>query len=97
MGADWRRRPSTWLGGRRVCGNPDRRARNANPNADDHGTAQPTAAPVVSPATGAMLSPVRGPTAFLWWRPEVAHRDLQLMREGGFNWVKQAFLLLGNN
>ena len=53
--------------------------------------AQPTAAPVISPATGAMLSPDFGGQAFLWWRPEVAHRDLQLMREGGFNWVKQAF------
>jgi polysaccharide biosynthesis protein PslG len=38
-----------------------------------------------------MLSPDFGAQAFLWWRPEVAERDLKLMQEGGFNWVKQAF------
>lgn len=29
--------------------------------------------------------------AFLWWRPEVASRDLQAIREAGFTWVKQDF------
>jgi len=29
--------------------------------------------------------------AFLWWRAEVAQRDLELVREAGFRWVKQAF------
>ena len=29
--------------------------------------------------------------AFLWWRPEVAQRDMELIRDAGFGWVKQAF------
>ena len=41
------------------------------------------------PAT--MESPDFGTQAFLWWRPEVAERDLNLLREGGFHWVKQTF------
>jgi hypothetical protein len=41
------------------------------------------------PAT--MQSPDFGAQAFLWWRPEVRDRDLNLMRDAGFNWVKQAF------
>jgi hypothetical protein len=36
-----------------------------------------------------MASPDFGVQAFLWWRPEVADRDLQLVRDAGFNWVKQ--------
>lgn len=54
--------------------------------------ATPAPAPAVSsfqPAT--MLSPDFGAQAFLWWRPEVSKRDLELMREAGFNWVKQTF------
>ncbi len=38
-----------------------------------------------------MSSPDFGGQAFLWWREEVAHRDLELMKDSGFNWVKQAF------
>ena len=41
------------------------------------------------PAT--MTSPDFGAQAFLWWRPEIADRDLDLMQEAGFRWVKQAF------
>ncbi len=29
--------------------------------------------------------------AFLWWRPETAWRDLDLVRAAGFDWVKQIF------
>ena len=52
--------------------------------------APPTATqrPPVSPG---MASPDYGIQAFLWWRPEVAHRDLGLVRDGGFTWVKQWF------
>lgn len=32
-----------------------------------------------------------GAQAFLWWKEEVADRDLQLMQDGAFNWVKQTF------
>ncbi len=56
--------------------------------------AQPTSAPAQTggnylPAT--MSSPDYGAQAFLWWREEIAQRDLRLMDEAGFNWVKQAF------
>lgn len=67
--------------------------------------AKPTAAapaataipPTAKPATalpapaGEMGSPAIGVQAFLWWRPEVADRDLNLVKEGGFTWVKQYF------
>lgn len=38
-----------------------------------------------------MSSPDYGVQAFLWWRPEVADRDLGLIKDAGFNWVKQMF------
>jgi hypothetical protein len=38
-----------------------------------------------------MGSPDYGMQAFLWWRPEAAHRDLGLSRDAGFTWVKQSF------
>jgi hypothetical protein len=38
-----------------------------------------------------MASPDYGIQAFMWWRPEVAHRDLGLIRDAGFTWVKQWF------
>jgi hypothetical protein len=55
-------------------------------------------APADAPAAGSgaylpatMTSPDYGAQAFLWWRSEIADRDLDLMREAGFNWVKQTF------
>ena len=36
-------------------------------------------------------SPEYGMQAFLWWRSEVADRDLQLIQDAGFGWVKQIF------
>lgn len=36
-----------------------------------------------------MASPDFGIQAFMWWRPEVADRDLQKIKEAGFTWVKQ--------
>ena len=55
----------------------------------------PTTASSGPPAGGylpaTMTSPDFGAQAFLWWKPEVAQRDLELMKEGGFNWVKQSF------
>jgi len=38
-----------------------------------------------------MSSPEYGMQAFLWWRPEVASRDLQVIRDAGFTWVKVGF------
>lgn len=43
----------------------------------------------VAPVT--MRSPDFGTQAFLWWDPEVAQRDLDLVKDAGFTWVKQAF------
>ncbi len=50
-----------------------------------------TAAPRPATATGKMLSPDYGAQAFLWWREDVADRDLTLMKNAGFRWVKQWF------
>lgn len=36
-------------------------------------------------------SPEFGIQAFLWWKPEIALRDLELIQEMEFGWVKQAF------
>lgn len=49
------------------------------------------AAPPGSFLPATMASPDFGGQAFLWWRPEVADRDLKLMNEAGFTWVKQTF------
>jgi len=49
----------------------------------------PTSRPPSSPPK--MASPDYGIQAFLWWQPEVAHRDLGLIRDAGFTWVKQWF------
>lgn len=56
---------------------------------------QPTSAPAggvagnFAPAT--MSSPDFGAQVFVWWREEIRDRDLDLMKEAGFNWIKQAF------
>ncbi|MDH4135136.1 MAG: LysM peptidoglycan-binding domain-containing protein [Anaerolineae bacterium] len=47
--------------------------------------------PVPGPKPIRMNSPEYGMQAFLWWRPETAHRDLGLIRDAGFTWVKQSF------
>ena len=67
----------------------------ATPTAEEE---QPATLPQVTeqPAESGFLpatmdSPDFGTQAFLWWRPEVAERDLNLIREGGFHWVKQTF------
>jgi LysM repeat protein len=51
---------------------------------------QPTPTPL-PPVQGKMRSPEYGMQAFLWWRPETADRDLQLIQQAGFGWVKQTF------
>jgi len=38
-----------------------------------------------------MASPDYGIQAFMWWQPEIADRDLGLIRDAGFTWVKQWF------
>lgn len=36
-------------------------------------------------------SPSYAIQAFLWWEPDIARRDVALVKEMGFEWVKQAF------
>jgi hypothetical protein len=47
--------------------------------------------PVLGFQPATMTSPDLGAQAFLWWRAEIADRDLDLLRDAGFNWVKQSF------
>jgi polysaccharide biosynthesis protein PslG len=67
----------------------------SGPSGDAGSTAggdQAGGAPVAGPALPAtMTSPDYGVQAFLWWRPEIAENDLTLVKNGGFNWVKQTF------
>jgi polysaccharide biosynthesis protein PslG len=67
-------------------------------------TALPSAAPTTKPATSTpapsatatarpralrLSSPEYGMQTFLWWHPEVATRDVQVVRQAGFGWIKQ--------
>jgi hypothetical protein len=53
---------------------------------------EPTSAGTGTPATPALFeSPEYGVQAFLWWRPDIARRDLGLVQDLGFGWVKQSF------
>jgi polysaccharide biosynthesis protein PslG len=65
-------------------------------------TEEPGGEPTVEPPDGPFrpasrdpqrpfASPEYGMQAFMWWRPEVADRDLNLLTQAGFNWVKQDF------
>jgi hypothetical protein len=57
-------------------------------------TASPSPAaptPVEETSRRPFDSPEYGIQAFMWWRPDVARRDLQLIDEMGFGWVKQGF------
>ena len=38
-----------------------------------------------------MQTPEYGAQVFLWWQPVTTDRDLQLVKDGGFTWVKQNF------
>jgi hypothetical protein len=51
----------------------------------------PAPAPGGAGGDGQMRSPDFGAQAFLWWRDDVADRDLTLMEDAGFRWVKQWF------
>jgi hypothetical protein len=52
---------------------------------------KPPATKAPARSSAGMSSPDFGMQAFLWWREEVADRDLGLLKDGGFNWVKQYF------
>lgn len=51
----------------------------------------PTATPEPAATPAVFTGPQFGAQAFLWWRPDTAERDLRLMHEAGFQWVKQWF------
>lgn len=62
--------------------------------ADTPTPAPPTLTPLPPPPPQKgirMDSPEYGIQAFLWWRPEIAERDLLLIKDMGFTWVKQTF------
>jgi len=59
-------------------------------------TAEPSEIPAKEPTADParslhMDSPEYGMQAFLWWRPEVASRDLQAIGDAGFGWCKVNF------
>ncbi|MCB0112790.1 MAG: cellulase family glycosylhydrolase, partial [Caldilineaceae bacterium] len=61
-------------------------------------TPTPLPSPTVTPTPttqhappAEMSSPDFGVNAFLWWRPEIADRDLGLIEDAGFRWVRQSF------
>jgi hypothetical protein len=51
----------------------------------------PNAPPVLNTAPVTMSSPDYGMQVFLFWQEEIADRDLQLVQDAGFRWVKQEF------
>lgn len=55
----------------------------------------PTAPPAIlmgdDPVVPQFDSPAYGIQAFMWWKADVAQRDLALIKEMGFGWVKQEF------
>jgi len=61
------------------------------PEATDTPLPPATPTPEEQPRSRPMRSPDFGVQTFLWWREEVADRDLQLAKDGGFRWVKQLF------
>jgi len=67
---------------------PPTEAATAAPTESPNPTATP---PRPSGKPVQMKSPDYGMQAFLWWRAEVAQRDMELIRDAGFGWVKQGF------
>ncbi|MBA3532512.1 MAG: cellulase family glycosylhydrolase [Ardenticatenales bacterium] len=66
---------------------PTATAEIAQPEDEGDGEEDPAAGDTERP----FASPEYGMQAFMWWRPEVADRDLNLLVDAGFNWVKQDF------
>lgn len=62
---------------------------SATPSA--HRPATKTPAPTEEGPTRTFDSPEYGVQAFMFWKPDIAQRDLRLIKEMGFGWVKQGF------
>jgi hypothetical protein len=58
---------------------------------DEQTEAQPPAEIPINTAPVTMTSPDYGMQVFLFWQEEIADRDLQLVQDAGFRWVKQEF------
>lgn len=52
-------------------------------------TAPPDSPSLPIPPALSMESPEYGLQAYLWWDEEIARRDLDLIRDAGFGWVKE--------
>lgn len=50
-----------------------------------------TQQPLPAKQEARMNSPEYGMQVFPWWRPEVGSRDMQVVRDAGFTWVKVIF------
>lgn len=71
---------------------PERGTR-ATPSAtpDEALASTQTPPPTEEPAGRYFDSPEYGIQAFMFWKPDIAQRDLRLIKEMGFSWVKQGF------
>ena len=63
----------------------------AETNSEPQATTPPPAEIVLNTAPVTMTSPDYGMQVFLFWQEEIADRDLQLVQDAGFRWVKQEF------
>ncbi|MHB9032838.1 MAG: cellulase family glycosylhydrolase [Anaerolineae bacterium] len=72
---------------------PNAAEATATIGAKENETAEPEATErPLPPAQEARLdSPEYGMQIFPWWRPEVGSRDMQVVRDAGFGWVKVGF------
>jgi hypothetical protein len=68
---------------------PTNQANGGGINGSEDATVAPPPPPIVKSLK--MKSPAYSVQAFLWYRPETADRDLNLILDMGFGWVKQEF------
>ncbi len=72
-------------------GQPPAENAAAAPTAAAQQAAPAPVAPKINTSPVTMTSPDYGMQAFLFWKEEIADRDLQLIQDAGFRWVKQEF------
>jgi hypothetical protein len=76
-----------------AAGDNSQPAQSENPQqpAPAEGSGNGPTAPIINTEPVQMTSPDFGMQAFLFWQEEIADRDLQLIQDAGFRWVKQEF------